>query len=308
MFRFEKKIDLLLGRKKLIHAVAVLTKSEELYSKTYLDYSDDELHAIHSVTKSITSLIAMKASVLSGVSMNTPILNTLNVKAKDSICYQMTVEEFINMRSGFDWEEIADFNSPNNPFKSFVNHQNPIEFLFNQRVIYTPDEVYNYNSALTHTLVYWIENVMNRPFEDLVCEWLFEPLGIYNYRWGKDKQGKPFGGHGLHLSFVDLKKIARLLVSEGKYLDTSILSKDMMKALKTITSSNIRGYKGYGYGMWQGEVNGSLFSAAFGHAGQRIYWFYELELAFVFLGKVSPEFGYQEKIISVYLDEQKNTR
>jgi CubicO group peptidase (beta-lactamase class C family) len=305
MFQFEEKINRLLKGGKQIHAFAIIDKKAELYSKTYADYCEDDLHNVYSVTKSITSLIAIKASLESGVSMDTPILRHLDYKANNPLVYQMTVEDFINMKSGFDWDELRSFNDPTNPFQRFLNGEKPLEFLFNHRVINLPNEVYAYNSALTHALVYWTENVMKRPFEALVWEWLFEPLGICKFKWDKDKQGKVFGGHGLSLSFIDLKKIASLFLGEGAYLKERIFSTEMMNYFKRMTSHNIRGYKGYGYGMWHGEVKGCLFSAAFGHAGQRIYWFYELEMIFVFLGNIRPEFGYQEKIIASYLKEFK---
>ncbi len=43
------------------------------------------------------------------------------------------------------------------------------------------------------------------------------------------------------------------------------------------------------------------FVGAFGHGGQRLYIFKEMNLCIVFLGHVKPEFGIQERLIRKYL-------
>ena len=144
MFKYEEKIDHLLKRGKKLDAVAILSKDEQIFSKTYSNYEEGELHNCYSITKSITSLLALYVSEEYHISLSSPILNYIHTEVKDDMCNKMSIEDFITMRSGFIWEEIELFNHVDNPFKKFTQADDPMKFLFNQEIEESPSKTFNY--------------------------------------------------------------------------------------------------------------------------------------------------------------------
>ena len=99
----------------------------------------------------------------------------------------------------------------------------------------------------------------------------------------------------------DLEKIGILYLEKGFYNNFRVVSEKWIKESTTAYSKNVRSYAGYGYQLWIGDIKSEKFYAAFGHGGQRIYIFEDLNLVITFLGDVKPEFGIQEKIIREFI-------
>lgn len=297
---FETRLARLLRRNKWFHGFATVGVHGQDVMRTFGDYESTQLHPIFSMTKSITVWMALLVCERYNISKDSLVAPTVG---QHRFGPPLTVSMCMNMRAGFEWDELAHFNTPENPFWNFLKAEDPIAYLFKQPMAGEPGTVYHYNSAVSHLLAYWIEGVTGISFEAFTNTHLFLPLGITAYHWEKDHKGVAFGGHGLHLSLESICKLAQMLVSGGRATqnDHVVLSSHILNQLQVRTSHSIRGYHGYGFGLWHVDILGENWLGAFGHGGQRLYWDPLNQRAIIFLGAVKPEFGLQEHLMRDYL-------
>jgi CubicO group peptidase (beta-lactamase class C family) len=101
---------------------------------------------------------------------------------------------------------------------------------------------------------------------DYLSPRLYEPLRIQNVEWEKDINGVNFGCSGLYLSAHEVSKVGQLLLSEGKWGDTSLIPREYINkaTMKQIDTSKFdepfatADHKsGYGYQLWMNSYYGS---------------------------------------------------
>ncbi len=257
-------------------------------------YHSAALHPIFSVTKAITCAAVLTLAERACISLDEPLAQRLNLAFENPLAKQLTIRQFANMTTGFAWSEISTFGQPHNLFDQFVESDNPLQFLFARPI--DASQPFCYNSAVSHALSYWAETVSGQPFDTLIEQLFFEPLSIEHYSWQRDAKGKVFGGHGLELRGIDFVKLMPLF-GEGKYAGRQLLSADVLATLHSSAVVPDAYYRGYGCGLWHGDINRNRFIAAFGNAGQRIYHFPDLAVSYAFLGDTKPEFGTQEALL-----------
>lgn len=282
-------------------------KQIELFSVTggasdvsYLSSSYDKVryYPLNSITKSITSTIALMVANDSGVSTMTPILYWLDQPRVQAAYSDLTVDDCLNMQANIAWREFDNFNDPNNDFRNFIQSEQPLAYLFSRP---SSQHHFTYNTALTHAIVYWAEAVMGVRFESLAERWLFKPLGINNYQWTRDANGAVYGGHGLKMRGEDFLRLADLFAN-NLLLPKAVIQQLRQPVIDDVRRSHTINY-GYGYGFWYGTIGGEFYKGAFGAKGKRLYYF-DNGLVFSFLGYTEPEFGIQEKIILKYLKQR----
>ncbi len=257
-------------------------------------YDCNALHPIFSITKAITCAVVLTLAERAHISLDEPLVQRLNKAVKNPLLEQLTVRQFANMTTGFEWSEIATYGQPNNPFEQFVEAADPIDFLFDRSI--DSSAPFCYNSAVSHVLSYWAAAVSGQSFDKLVERLIFKPLSIERHSWQRDAKGNVFGGHGLALCGADFVKLMPLL-SVGRYDGRQLLSRRVLATLHSNAAKPDGYYRGYGYGLWHGDIYGNHFIAAFGNAGQRIYYFPDLAVSYAFLGDTKPEFGTQEALL-----------
>ncbi len=255
---------------------------------------------VFSVSKTVTALLVGKAleqGFLAGV--DTP-LRKLLPEYGTLIPEGLTLYHLLTMTAGYQWPEIATFSAPDGVFRQFLGADDPAGFILGQPLESTPGETYTYSSGVSHLLMILLNRVTGMNPRDYCREVLWKPLGVPEgqWAWAADGNGIPYGGHGLSLTAAGMNRLGGLLLEMGRVDGQQLISREYLAALSTVQVPATRGYAGYGYQTWIGDVAGERFYAAFGHGGQRIYIFPELVLQVVFMGrKVLPEFGAHERLI-----------
>lgn len=261
------------------------------------DYYDvNELHSIHSITKTI-SAIAIGIAIENGDigSVDEKILDIIGVEItqnNDSRKYDITIEDILWMRSGIEWNEMQeDFAeiparydnyefwgdqdmeygeewkmSDYNWKEAVLNRTNWMEFLFNEPMAEDPGTVFSYNTVSSSALSVIIEEKTTKTLEEYVKEHLFVPLGIENYFWQSDPMNHTMGGAGLWLTPFDMTKIGYLLLNNGTWDGTQIIPSDW---IIDMTTSPENDQIGYGYHTWLRPDNDAY--SAVGLGSQRIY-------------------------------------
>lgn len=255
---------------------------------------------VFSVSKTVTALLVGKALEQGFIKgLDAPIREMLP-EYGDLIPEKLMLHHILTMTAGYEWPEIETFGSPDGVFRQLLNAEDPARFILERPLVASPGEKYAYSSGLSHLLMILLNRVTGINPQAYAREVLWDPLGIpdWNWAWSVDRRGIPYGGHGLSLTAEGMNRLGRLMMEKGRVGTKRLISELYMEALSKVQVTGTRGYLGYGFQTWIGELEGNRFYAAFGHGGQRIYIFPELELQVVFMcRKLLPEFGIHERLI-----------
>lgn len=288
------------GRKKEILYCGVRHRGKPLLGRWFEEVDPTAPLPVFSVSKTVTALLVGKALQQGHIrSLDAPVCELLP-QYGEQIPESLTVTHLLTMTAGYDWPETATFGRADGVFKRFLEAEDAARFVLEQPRTAAPGEHYSYSSGLSHLLMVILSQVTGMNPAEYARKELWQPLGVPDEQWcwRCDSRGIPYGGHGLSLTARGMERLGELMLGMGSVDGFQIVSKQYMTDMGTIQVAQTRGYEGYGFQTWIGQVEGNRFYAAFGHGGQRIYAFPELQLQVVFLGrKVLPEFGIHERLI-----------
>ncbi len=302
----KKQVEKLSKRRKFIHAIRVYKDDNVLLDEAYNNHTKERMHNIFSCTKSVSSLLI-------GIAIDKGYIKSVDERVSDLLKdysahlkgdkSSLSLKDLLTMRSGIEWDEFTGFGKNEGIWAEFLESDDSIKTVLSKPLYDKPNTSYNYNSGVSHLLSAIIEKNTGYSTLEFAKNFLFEALNIKeeDIDWQRDKSNIVYGGHGLSLKADDLEKIGILYLNKGTYRGHRIVSESWIEESTRSYSVDTRGYDGYGYQLWKGNIRGQGYYGAFGHAGQRIYVFDKLNMVVTFLGNVMPEFGIQESIIREYI-------
>jgi CubicO group peptidase (beta-lactamase class C family) len=234
-----------------------------------LEATPDQLHSVKSVTKSVLALItgiAIERGLVPSVDLC--IAEVLDTVPADKASIRL--RDLLAMRSGLEWEENGDITL------DYVRSGDLARFtLERQRVLHEPGAFAEYSTADSHLLGHAVSAAAGRPLEKLADEFIFEPLGITDYRWLGDSTNAVVGGSELFLRPRDMAKIGLAVLGgalvSAEWLDfvtTAQSDLDLRAWAKGGPASPFR--TGYCHHWWRGRVAGHDVRFAHGLGGQTI--------------------------------------
>ena len=125
----------------------------------------------------------------------------------------VTVQNLLDMTSGFGWEEPAYGKAPS--VIEMVNSPDWIKFILDGLMSDMPGTRFQYDSGNAHLLSAILTKVTGISAAEYAKAKLFAPLGIKEVRWGHDPQGISLGPFGLFLQPRDMAKIGYLYLRNG---------------------------------------------------------------------------------------------
>jgi CubicO group peptidase (beta-lactamase class C family) len=200
---------------------------------------------------------------------------------------QITLQQLLQMRAGFPWEE----SHPDLWAGLLSGRYVPLIQGF--PLVANPGTEYHYSNLTSNWLGIIVSRVAGTTMKSFAEEHLFSPLGIEPGEWGTDAEGHNNGCGDLHLTARDAAKFGLLYLNDGVYDGTQVVSADWVQAsLQSYTQdafSEVAGKKigrhfrdiGYGYQWWSATVGDYHVDYAAGHGGQLIVIIDELELVIV---------------------------
>lgn len=283
-----------------IHSVLIAKKGKIFYEKYFqgkdqilgrdigtVNFNDSTLHDIRSITKSVISAcvgIAIEKKYIRTVDQKIsdffPELDTIFVGNKAN----WTIQNFLTMTTGLAWNENVPYSNPKNDETKMTYSQDPIKYVLEQPLESIPGAIFNYSGGATQILAEIIIRSSNKPLDQFVKEYLFDPLKIEDFEWtkysvwkGADKFAAP---SGLRLTPKDLMKIGLLYRNNGKWNDIQVLSEEWInesfKPQIEFPSEVTDGMEWYGYQFWIWpdifHNNEFTMKAAVGNGGQNIFW------------------------------------
>jgi len=286
--------NVLSGYYEDIHSIVLVKNGKLVLDEYFYGYDRMRLHDMHSVTKSITSIlvgIAQDQGMFPSTDQRVygffpNYSQAMWVKEKRDI----SVEHLLTMTAGIDWDEDKySYSDSRNSLIGMLNSQNPIGFVLNRKQVSPPGEVFKYSGGLTHLLGAMINNTTGYYIDKFGDSQLFKPLGIHKYTWGHHRYGTVDTAGGLSLLPIDMAKIGYTLLNGGMWKGKQIVSSEWvtLSTKPRVNPHHLFG-SGYGYQWWCGESNIvgkeiKVFFAA-GRGGQYIFVVPEVDLIAIFTG------------------------
>jgi CubicO group peptidase (beta-lactamase class C family) len=260
-----------LGHEKEIYSAIITKDNKPVFREFYNGKTEKDLFNIQSETKSIIAILTGIAidkgfikSVDQPISDFFPqILNDKNDKKKE-----ITIRHLLNQTSG-----LKDFEYPR--IEKWLADPNPSNLILSQPLVSEPGSTYQYNTAGTHLLSVILSKVTQMETAIFADENLFKPLNIENYKWEKLNDGyHDGGGLSLWMKADDLVKIGQLLLSEGQYHNTQIVSKQWVSELFR-KENKLKAHWGirnslHGFCWYSAKYKGLNLNYAMGYGGQFI--------------------------------------
>lgn len=106
-----------------------------------------------------------------------------------------------------------------------------LEYLLNYDIVYEPGKHFVYSNVGPYLFSAIVQEELGINLAEMVNKLLFQPLGISEYQW-KNYGKYCAGSSGLKLSNEDLHKIGLLLIQDGKYQGTQIVSKKWVEQMR----------------------------------------------------------------------------
>jgi CubicO group peptidase (beta-lactamase class C family) len=239
---------------------------------------------IRSVTKSIISIligIAIKEGFINSIH------DTLDMFFKDYLkgCHDeekktISIKNLLTMKSG-----LSTIDKGLEPLL-FMKSRDWVEYIIKRPLQASPGSSFEYNSANTHLLSAIITRTTGMNAATFAKKHLFAHLEIVDFLWESDPKGNSFGGGNLFIKPKDLAKIGLLILQNGIWMGSAIVSEEWIK--ESLYRFHLWDY-GFHYGyLWyiKDEVNDIsgdsyvTYSAA-GSGGQKLLIVPELNMILV---------------------------
>ena len=252
----------------------LVIKNDTLVAEYYNRYQPDNDYEIHSASKSFTSAL-MGIAIDKGIIRSTqesvlgffPDLDTTGVDPRKR---SWTLEHFLTMRSGIDWDENADHTS------LYTDNVNWMYTTLKLPLKYAPGSQFIYTTPNVNLLSGIITRASGMSTYDFAERYLFTPLKISVRGWLKDPQGVYAGGTGMMFTPRDLARLGQLYLHNGVIDGTQIISRQWIQQTLVPRNPSNRTWGdfqsvNYGYLWWNNyDSRDSLFMAA-GFAGQFVF-------------------------------------
>lgn len=262
----------------------------------YTHFDETVQQYLASETKSITSTAV-------GIAIDIGFIGSVDDKVADYFPeYEdfmidekadMTIKDLLTMSSGLPFDESSyPYGDPRNGVTQLFTNTDPIQWVLEQPLDYTPGTTFFYNSGTTNVLAAIVEEAAGMYFYEFLNNFLFYPLGISdeNYTLELIAGGRSFASGGLYMGSRDLLKVGYLFLNEGQWDEQSILSPEW---IADASYAHIPTYgrteslaHAYGYQWWiqDFEINGETYQTFYsaGWGGQYMYIFPEQDLIIQF--------------------------
>lgn len=214
------------GQTRSFDSLLITRHGRMVLEAYYAPYTADIPHVMNSATKAVVAtLIALvrKDGLLDG--FDHPLLDLFtdrSVADVDDRKKAITVQNLLDMTSGFDWEEGFQ-GGREQSLVDLGRSRDWVKFILDRPMAHAPSEVFYYNSGNSHLLSAIISKLTSKRAADYANTRLFAPLGIDPPFWRRDPQGLSTGAFGLALLPRDMAKIGYLYLRHGLWAGQELL-------------------------------------------------------------------------------------
>lgn len=259
-----------------LRSVLVIRNGAIVAERYYNGETADTLHDVRSAGKSITALLVGAAVDQHKIGAPADKVSQYWKAAGQSAFAGVTLDNVLTMRSGLDAFDDDPASSGNED--KMDEAEDPVAFTLSTPLKTTPGTQYRYNSMTAYLAGLTVEHATGTDLEQFARVNLFAPLGIQNWRWGRDAAGHVKGQGNLSMRTRDLSAIGQMVLDKGVYQGRRVLSAawiETMLAPHVDIGSGDRYADHYGY-FWYAKtqsVGGRQIPVYFasGNGGNKIY-------------------------------------
>ena len=285
-----------------INSILISSQGQLTYQQYFDGWNKDSLHDSRSSFKSITSLlvgIAIDKGLLSDVHQKVYSFFPEYASFDNNNAWKknMTIENLLEMESGFDCEE---FNDTKDCEGDMTGTKDWVSYSIDLPMKNRPGTVWAYTSCDPMIISGIISRVAKMSIMDFAKKYLFDPMGIRHYRWTVDPSGHGMTAGSFYILPSDMMKIGEMVRQNGVWNGRRIVSEAWLKK-STATPVAIPDFSfmhfsrsavatpqptRYGYYWYREEVRTATFREevlfASGNGGQYIMIIGRLGLVVVF--------------------------
>ncbi|MFK0060965.1 serine hydrolase domain-containing protein [Streptomyces werraensis] len=239
------------------HGVTIVRHGKVVASGSWAPWTAERPHLLYSLSKSFTSTAAGLAEAEGLIDFDAPVLSyfpEIDADITDPRSRAMLVRHVASMASGHDHETVDEaFGAdPGEPVRGFLL-QPP------QR---DPGTLFTYNQPCTYTLAAIVQRVTGQTLVEYLRPRLFDPLGIGETLWSRDRAGREIGFAGLHTTTDAIAKFGLLYLNDGVWQGERLLPEGWVERATRAhigTAGAMGGDdrpdwdQGYGYQFWRGR-------------------------------------------------------
>jgi dipeptidyl aminopeptidase/acylaminoacyl peptidase/CubicO group peptidase (beta-lactamase class C family) len=247
-------------------------------------YQGRTLHTLQSVTKSIVSLVYGVALARKDIaSIDQPIAPFIPAHAdafRDSLRRQITIRHLLTMTSGIHWPEGGGYGSDDDITQRMENSADWVAMVLAQPMETVPGAKYHYNDGAAALLAEVFRGATGVDLQVYAAQHLFGPLGITRFHWKRSSGGLTDAEGGLYLEPADLAKLGQLMLDQGLWNGTRLVSAewvaDAVRGQQPMTPGQPLPRVNYGLMWWTvgpGVLQDSGAYFGWGYGGQYVFVF-----------------------------------
>jgi CubicO group peptidase (beta-lactamase class C family) len=278
-----------------LYGLLVVKDGSLIAEKYFHEGSIDQSSGRQSATKSVTSAlvgIALRQGCLSSLHQRMiDFFPKLADQVTDPRKKQITVQQLLQMRAGYPWEEREP---PYFEILFMRGNWHWLPHLLDVPLTSDPGTEFKYSNLSSHLLGVIVAQACNTDLKSLAEELLFSPMNARVTQWTTDADGYNWGQFEIHLTARDMAKFGLLYLNNGEYQGQQLLPAEWVRdSLRRYSqdidftgwmSSRLGHYfrdVGYGYQWWSASAGGHPFDFAWGHGGQLIILLHQFDMVIV---------------------------
>jgi CubicO group peptidase (beta-lactamase class C family) len=205
----------------------ILHKGQVVYERYFGCLEEDGKHAIMSMTKSFTGLLA-EIMVVEGTLDDTALVSEIIPETGESAFASATVRQVMDMTTGVKYSE--DYSDPNadiwlysaaaSPLPKPEGYEGPDgywEYLQQVEPEGNHGAEFHYKTINSDMLGWIISRVSGKSVTELASERLWRRLGVEQDAYQTvDSKGVPFAGGGITAGLRDLGRLGQLMLNKGE--------------------------------------------------------------------------------------------
>ncbi|MFF3413871.1 serine hydrolase domain-containing protein [Streptomyces sp. NPDC002698] len=249
------------------HSLMILRHGHLVASGWWAPYTPERLQLLYSLSKSFTSTAAGFAVAEGLLDLDRPVISYFPEFAAgitDPRSRAMLVRHVAAMASGHLTETWADALR--------LDRAETVRGFLLIPPDRDPGTVFAYNQSATYTLATILQRVTGLSLTDYLRPRLFDPLGIGETDWTRNRAGREIGFSGLHAATDAIARLGQLYLDEGVWEGKRLLPASWIAEATRAHVANADGtpegarsdwQQGYGLQFWRGR-HGYRGDGAFG--------------------------------------------
>ena len=275
--------------KNYTDGMIILHKGKVVYERYFGALTENDVHAVMSLTKSFTGTLA-SILVAEGKLDETKLVPYYVPELKNSAYGDATVREVMDMTTALKYSEdyanpksdIWDFSAAGNPLPKPKGYKGPEGYYQYLETVKKEGQhgiAFGYKTVNADALGWIISKATDKSVNDLLSEMIWSKIGMEQDAYYQvDALGTPFAGGGFNAGLRDLARFGELMLNMGNWHGKQIIPMAAVGDIEkggskdAFAKSGHPELKGWSYrDMWWMTENADGAFAARGVHGQTIY-------------------------------------